>query len=466
MIQSPYDLSELLIRITKSRITLKKLIYIQYHKEQFYRKFRINKKSGGEREIVAPNSELKMIQRVILDYVLYEPLRHHPSCQGFVSKRSVFTNAAYHTAKRALWKLDIKDFFPTITTERVRATLGTLGFQNELSELLAELLTFEGKLPQGAPTSPYMANLVCLKLDTRLNRYAKGYDLKYTRYADDLTFSGSKITGATMKRIKEIVNDEGFQLNEVKSRFMSKGTRQIVCGLVVNEAVGFGREKYLKIRATIHNCKKYGPHSQHKGNAPYFKEHLIGRIAFLKKLSPDKWIKLKNQIESLDWKNEQIKEETISVLLKINKVSQTHMLIYSKNDLKAFSAPCTSHDEFVARTLELFHFIDYMDISYFINRDNALEKILENFGKLNLLEEYLTLHYAKEAEAIIPNLRSIKALADNLKRHEDESRTRWVFKRYHIDPSDPNYENFRYCLLMGFKDSLKKLLDILQVENL
>jgi hypothetical protein len=228
--------------------------------------------------------KLKRAQRWILQNVV-EKLLVHGAAHGFLPARSILTNAAVHTNARIVLKMDIKDFFPTVTLARVRGLFRKAGYREQIATLLAllcteaprEIVQHEGKdyyiamgprcLPQGAPTSPGLTNVLCLRLDQRLSGIAKRYGWRYTRYADDLTFSlpaehqGAPKLGALMGLVQRIVEGEGFQVNAAKTRVARDGARQKITGLVVNGdgAPRVPRKLRRQLRAAIHNLKKGKP---------------------------------------------------------------------------------------------------------------------------------------------------------------------------------------------------------------
>lgn len=259
-----------------------------------YTQFTIAKKTGGERQIWAPHSKLKQTQRKILDNIL-NPLMIHGSAHGFVRGKSIATNAEQHTNSRFIIKLDIQDFFPSIHWRRVKGVFRHAGYSQPIATLLALLCTesprqtlnHQGKtcyvalgercLPQGAPTSPALTNIICLNLDRRLTGLAEKLGLRYSRYADDLTFSQanaskpsddeSTLIAQLLGSISKILQEEGFQLHHKKTKIIRQSNCQSVTGLVVN---GQGtprvpREIKRKIRAVIHNLQ-HGK-SLHKGES-------------------------------------------------------------------------------------------------------------------------------------------------------------------------------------------------------
>ena len=206
------------------------------NKNEYYTTFTIKKKNGGLRRIDSPNRLLKHIHRYILFKHLYN-FKAHPSATGFIRGRSIFDNANYHVNKNHVYKLDLVDFFPSITKDMVFNVFISKGYNSEISTVMSELCTLNNVLPQGAPTSPAISNLVCYRLDTRLSSLAKKCKLSYTRYADDITFSGWYIKKGVTKLIEKIITDEGFKVSKEKTKLIKnkKNFRQVVTGVVVVE---------------------------------------------------------------------------------------------------------------------------------------------------------------------------------------------------------------------------------------
>jgi hypothetical protein len=270
-----------------------------------YVEFEIAKAKGGSRRIAAPRAKLRAVQRAILDNILaLVPM--HDSCHGFVKGRSTVTNAKPHQGAAIVVKLDLKDFFPTVHYRRVRGLFKNLGYNDQVAGLLAGLTTYRpkigdtvvwpGVLPQGAPTSPALANMACRRLDRRLGRLAEKYGATYTRYADDLTFSFAKQPEVKLGRflwwIDGICQQEGFIERPDKRRILRNKHQQRVTGLVVNAGVHVPREDRKRFRAILHNCKKNGVASQARGNAD-FGAYLAGFAAYVHMVDPvlgKRWI--------------------------------------------------------------------------------------------------------------------------------------------------------------------------------
>lgn len=245
-----------------------------------YRRFTIPKKTGGTRLISAPMPRLKRAQYWVLDALLvHAPL--HEAAHGFVPGRSIVTNASRHVGRDVVVNLDLKDFFPTLDYRRVKGKFRGLGYAEAVATVLALLCTepdtdtveIDGqclhaargprRLPQGAPTSPALTNLICTRLDARLTGLSLSLGFTYTRYADDLTFSASgaaaEKVGPLLKFVGEIVAAEGFTVHPDKTRVMRRGRHQEVTGLTVNERVAVPRESLRRFRALLHALDRHGP---------------------------------------------------------------------------------------------------------------------------------------------------------------------------------------------------------------
>lgn len=278
-IDSPQQLAE------KLSLTVPQLRWLAYHRDAatrlHYRRYTIPKRDGSERPIWEPLPILKETQRWILRNIV-ERLLVHGAAHGFLAGRSIGTNAAVHGGSKVILKMDLKEFFPTVTMRRVKGIFRKAGYREQVSTLLAmvcteaprEVVQRNGKtyyvslgprcLPQGAPTSPGLSNTICLKLDGRMDGLARKYGWRYTRYADDLTFSlpekhkGKPGLGALIGLVKKTVADEGFVINPKKTRVIRTGARQKVTGLVVNGPQGPRVDRKVKrqLRAAIHNLKQ------------------------------------------------------------------------------------------------------------------------------------------------------------------------------------------------------------------
>ncbi|MFN6525611.1 reverse transcriptase domain-containing protein [Nostoc sp. ChiSLP03a] len=247
-------------------------LYI-YPRDKAYTTFQIPKKTGGYRTISVPQSCLKIIQRK-LNQVLKCVYQPKPSTHGFVVGKSIVTNAREHLRQRYVLNLDIKDFFSSINFGRVRGLLMASPYNctEETATVLAQICCHENKLPQGAPTSPIVSNMIAARLDSQLQRLAQKYQCMYTRYADDITFSTSrsKFPGhlawfseeqeklILSDDLKQIIEGNGFIVNESKSRLYSRYKHQEVTGITVNNKLNVKRKYIRQIRAMLHAWEKYG----------------------------------------------------------------------------------------------------------------------------------------------------------------------------------------------------------------
>jgi len=273
-----------------------------------YTTYTIPKRDGSERKICAPKKQLKWVQRQILRHILSK-VPPHPAAHGFINGRSTVSNAQNHVGAELIVKFDLKDFFPTMHYFRVMGLFASLGYptgncmfgtddeSNQIAPVLARLCCYTPKpdqwgaatLPQGAPTSPAISNLVCRRLDARLDGLAKRNKGVYTRYADDLTFSFQSAEGLNLGRFRwwvdQVCQQEGFTINQDKFRVIRDSQRQVVTGIVVNEALRIPRELRRRYRAILHNCQRNGVDAEARGN-PRFKEYLRGFAAYLNMVQP------------------------------------------------------------------------------------------------------------------------------------------------------------------------------------
>ena len=300
-------------------ISIGRLRWLTYHRGGatlvHYHRYEIPKKSGGMRAISAPKPALADAQEWILGRILAH-LATEPEAHGFVPGHSIVTNATPHLGKRVVINLDLKDFFPTLTFRRVKGLFEKLGYSEQIGTLLALLTTepprlpleLEGKvrwvavgermLPQGACTSPAITNLVCRRLNRRLAGLAAKRGFQYTRYADDLTFSGDGRSGVRLllKAVRSILENEGFREHPTKTRVMRTGRRQEVTGVTVNEKPTIGRREVRELRAILHNCEKRGLEAENRENHPNFAAYLQGRVAFVSMVDPTRGAQLRDSL--------------------------------------------------------------------------------------------------------------------------------------------------------------------------
>jgi retron-type reverse transcriptase len=237
------------------------ILVMSLYPTNYYRVYKIPKAGHKSRQIEAPRRFLKIVQRWIYDYIL-STVSLPSEVHGFTPKKDIFTNAKPHLGAKNIMVIDIKDFFPSIKKKSVKRVFKELGFPNKVSERLTGICAFDGRLPQGAPTSPALANIIFSPIDLELINIAKEWDCKYTRYADDIVFSGNmKFTIKEEKRVTSLIEEYRFKINKKKSRIIGSGGRQIVAGLVVNQKGLPPRNKRMEWRATFHqaslNPEKY-----------------------------------------------------------------------------------------------------------------------------------------------------------------------------------------------------------------
>ena len=306
------DIKELALFL---EVPINKLNYHLYKSpaDSRYKTFEIPKKSGGSRIISAPATNLKIIQKK-LNVVLQKiySLNRKPSAHGFLNDKSIITNAEKHCRSRLVLNMDIKDFFPSINFGRVRGMFLAAPYKmnKKVATVLAQVCCHDNYLPQGAPTSPIITNMLCAKMDDQFQRLADNNKCVYTRYADDITIStnlrifpeaivhneGDKAVPG--KEITRIIAENGFEINSKKTRIQNSQYRQEVTGLTVNEFLNVKRKYVREIRAMLHAWEKYGLNEADKeygqkynnknsqsfnkhNKKPLFQQVLKGKIDFL-----------------------------------------------------------------------------------------------------------------------------------------------------------------------------------------
>lgn len=277
---------------------------VQSERLRNYRYALIPRPGGAPRVIEKPKLRLKEIQRrIVREILVWIPA--HPAAHGFVPARSALTHAALHTGRPAVLRVDLEDFFASITASRVYGIFRTAGYPEAVAHVLTGLCTNACRLdvptplrrrlatphlPQGAPTSPALANLAAHALDRRL----QGLGATYSRYADDLTFSGPHRIRGLLPAIAAIARDQGFRVNARKTRLMSAGGRQTVTGIVVNARPNVPRAEYDRLKALLHNAVRDGPGELDRAQ-------VLGRIAWVASLNPTRGRKLRTAFATIDW---------------------------------------------------------------------------------------------------------------------------------------------------------------------
>jgi retron-type reverse transcriptase len=287
-----------------------------------YSTFTIPKRDGSKRTICAPGTQLRWVQRRILENIL-DKVPPHSAAHGFVTGRSTVTNATPHLGAKIILKFDLSDFFPTIHYNRVMGLFARLGYavgnarfsrsdrSRQIAPTLARLCCYTpvpcewgtATLPQGAPTSPAITNLVCRRLDSRLEGLAKRNKGVYTRYADDLTFS-FRAEGVDPGRFRwwvdQICHQEGFFVNQKKFHVIRSSQRQVVTGIVVNDELHIPREERRRFRAILHNCRTQpgGVDAQARDH-PRFQDYLRGFASYVHMVQPEEGAALLKEVEEL-----------------------------------------------------------------------------------------------------------------------------------------------------------------------
>jgi len=263
---------------------------IIYSPESFYRTFKIPKKSGGEREILAPYPSLLIIQNWIYNNIL-KNIPIHKCAHAFTASKSIVTNCKIHAGQKEVLKIDLKDFFTSIPFNRIIFHFNKIGYNKKVSFCLARLCTYKDYLPQGAPTSPILSNIIAIKMDKRLFALAKKFKLNYTRYADDMVFSGDNISVKFIEYVNTIIENEGFQINNSKTRLYKSANKKIVTGIVINEKeLKIPREYRRELVLNLNYILKYGYNShvaKKKINDVNYLERIIGKVNFWLQVEPN-----------------------------------------------------------------------------------------------------------------------------------------------------------------------------------
>lgn len=287
------------------------------------------KRLGGLRLLEIPKADLKRAQRRILDDLL-QHVPVHEAAHGFVQGLSVGSHAAAHAGKDVVIGFDLRDFFPSVRASRVHATWRTLGYPEGVARALTALCTHRTDsavverlrddggldwlgakrlaaphLPQGSPCSPALANLCAFRLDLRLEGLAWVFGATYTRYADDLVFSGPASLRVQFAALRAWVNgiaaDEGFTLHPRKVRCMPQHRQQRVTGVVVNDKANAPREDFDRLKAVLHQCVVHGPAGQNRAKLGDFRGHLLGHIAWIGQFSPTRKVRLMRLFDRIEW---------------------------------------------------------------------------------------------------------------------------------------------------------------------
>lgn len=297
----PAELANETALLTHLGVSPKELKKIWWYRDSMYREFSITKKERKLRFITAPDNRVKMLQRKLAP-LLDRLYRVRNPVHGFVPNRSIKSNAEAHIRRRYVVNLDLKDFFPSITENRIRGVLRAIGVDRRVSEIVARLCCYKGHLPQGAPTSPVLSNMICYRLDTALLQIAKEARAIYTRYADDITFSTfqppaalfeavipptGRFSPKTLKaNLQTAVTGNGFDINPNKAYYADRHARRIVTGIKINEFVNLDRRYVRNLRAALQSVEKLGikgaqaKFENEYGGKASLVAHLAGKISW------------------------------------------------------------------------------------------------------------------------------------------------------------------------------------------
>ncbi len=309
---------------TAMGITVPQLRFLAFNRKtstvSHYVRFKIPKKTGGERLISAPMPRLKEAQYWILEHILNK-IPVHDAVHGFRNDRSIVTNAQPHVGANIVINFDLENFFPSVSYKRVKGLFRSFGYSEaaatifglicteaELEEVELDGMTYyvaldDRHLPQGSPASPAITNIMCHRLDESLTKMAQRKEFVYTRYADDLTFSTTAVNpriGHILKDTDSIVRYEGFKINQKKTRVLRKSRQQEVTGIVVNEKLNIDRQTLKKFRATLHQIEMNGFDNASWGNSKDIMDSIKGFANFVAMVNPEKGAKFLTQIQRIE----------------------------------------------------------------------------------------------------------------------------------------------------------------------
>lgn len=307
VLATPLDLAEAI------GIALGELRFLAFARQtatlSHYIRFKIPKKTGGDRLISAPMPRLKRVQHWILRQIL-DRLPLHDAAHGFRCDRSIISNATPHVGQDLVVNYDLKNFFPSISYRRVKGVFRAMGYSEAVATILGLLCTepeieeveldsktyyvatSDRHLPQGSPASPALSNLICRRLDRRLDRLSETLGFRYTRYADDLTFSASgenlQRLCTLLRRVEFVVNEEGLTINDQKTRVMRRSRQQEVTGIVVNQRPNVSNRELKRFRATLFQIERDGIEGKHWGHSGNVLAAIEGYANFVATVNPDK----------------------------------------------------------------------------------------------------------------------------------------------------------------------------------
>ncbi len=294
----------------------------------YYSYYLIKKKKGGYRRIIAPHKNIKYLQDWLKLNIL-DKLETHSAAKGFIKNKSIYDNAKVHLNADTILNVDLNNFFESISEKRVYGLFRHFGYHPNLAVHFAKICTvkmpeekFENLdeftqshfqeyfniehsvLVQGAPTSPTLSNLACLKLDNRLNKLSNKAGINYSRYADDMTFSGEMSNLPKLSLLKKIIEDENFKINWRKVGKFKQGQKQLVTGLLINKSVRIPKKFKRDVLRHLHFCEKFGPKAHFDKVKPgklYRKEWLMGKILFINSIEPEVAKNMFEKMKKISW---------------------------------------------------------------------------------------------------------------------------------------------------------------------
>ncbi|GAB4247168.1 MAG: hypothetical protein Kow0027_08770 [Saprospiraceae bacterium] len=422
-VQSVRQLADLLNKVedliyknktTRKKITSRDLNYLSMSKDRRYKECFIPKKNGNQRKINTPDNYLKRVQTLLnrLLQIIFEDYANHNS-NGFLDGRNILRNAKPHTNKKYVLNIDIEDFFPSIEFRRIKSVLELNPFnlkeqKERIAFVIANIVTYNNCLPQGAPTSPIISNIVTQRLDRKLTKLAITNRIRYSRYADDITFSTNKdiFNEDFIKKIATIIEEEKFKINSNKTRIRTSMNRQEVTGLIVNQKVNVKRKYLQSVRAMLNNWekkgiefaqKKYDYHKKKVDQNIDFRNSLRGHIDFIGSIKGKDnpvYSKLKLRYEYLynRLNYEMIKNENVRrQLIKDNKKMELILLdnIHSPND--KFISFCTSAFHQIENLLNYYYWKRFPNIEsmkqFMLDNNPAFKKKWKTLDKLKWIKK-------------------------------------------------------------------------------
>lgn len=377
--------------------------FIITRKDSYYRNFRIKKKNGNYRYINEPLNQLFTIQKEFSQFFLINRVKNYHS-HGFELNKSIITNANKHINKKIVLNIDLEDFFSNISAPRIsKLLIEKFNISEEESIKIADLLTYKNSLPQGSPSSPVLSNLICEHLDNELNKYCKQFNITYTRYADDMSFSFNfnKLPIIQVKNIIFIIEQNNFKINKKKYRYFYRNARQLVTGLVVNEKINVKREYSKRLRAILHNWSVKG--------IVYAQDKFIEKYGENKNfiLTVEGWVNFLGQVKGSD------NAQFLTIKSKLDRLLQESQFVKTFNfnnanpinllELKAIlEVPTlnfnTIKDEQGSDTIFMKHWDEKRRVAIVLKKD-LVTKLKVDIGLEIVVEE--TIRKGKEGEYLM-----------------------------------------------------------------